>query len=136
MTRVQQALAIETEVNRGRESFKSSEILLQSGLYADAVSRAYYGALHFARALLLTTSEEPKTHSGVLRLISRDFVRSGKLQPEIAQLLSALEKQRSDADYTAEIVFTATAAAEDVARARSFMEAVSSLLMSEGWLKP
>jgi uncharacterized protein (UPF0332 family) len=136
MTRVQQALAIEIEVNRGRDSFESSEILLQSGLYADAVSRAYYGALHFARALLLTTSEEPKTHSGDLRLISRDFVRSGKLEPEIAQLLSALEKQRSDADYTADIVFTATFAAEDDARARSFIQAVSSLLTSEGWLKP
>jgi uncharacterized protein (UPF0332 family) len=134
VTRSQQVSAIEVEVKRGRDSFKSSEILLQSGLYADAVSRAYYGALHFARALLLTTTEEPKTHAGVLRLISRDFVRTGKLAPELAQLLSGLEKQRSDADYTAEIVFTAASAAEDVARARRFMEAVSMLLISEGWL--
>jgi uncharacterized protein (UPF0332 family) len=59
-------------------------------MYADAVSRAYYGALHFARALLATIDEEPKTHGGVLRLLSRDFVRTGQLEPEIAQLLSAL----------------------------------------------
>jgi uncharacterized protein (UPF0332 family) len=116
VTRSQQVSAIEIECRRGRESFKSSEILLQSGLYADAVSRAYYGALHLARALLMTTSEEPKTHSGVLRLVSRDFVRTGKLAPELAQLLSGLEKQRSDADYTAEVVFTAGSAAEDVER--------------------
>lgn len=133
MTRAQQAVAIQIETRRGRESFKAAELLLQSDLYADAVSRAYYGALHFARALLITVGDEPKTHGGVLRLFSRDFVRTNKLVPELAHILSGLEKQRSDADYTSEVVFTQALAAEEVARAARFIEAASALLASEGW---
>jgi uncharacterized protein (UPF0332 family) len=102
-------------------------------MFADSVSRAYYGALHFARALLITSGEEPKTHAGVLRLISRDFVRTQKLAPDLAHILSALEKQRSDADYTSEMVFTDASAREDVERARRFIDAVRGLLESEGW---
>jgi uncharacterized protein (UPF0332 family) len=108
-------------------------ILLASGLFADAVSRAYYGALHFARALLVTTSEEPKTHAGVLRLVSRDFVRTNKLAPELAHILSNLEKQRSDADYMSEIVFTRETASEDLERARRFVDAAAAPLANDGW---
>jgi len=134
MTGSQIALAIQIETKRGRDSFKSAEILLAAGMYADAVSRAYYGALHFARALLLTADEEPKTHGGVVRLISRDFVRTGELAPEVAQLLSALEKQRSDADYTAELVFTQASAAQDIARSGQFIDAIAELLTRKGWV--
>jgi uncharacterized protein (UPF0332 family) len=133
VTRDQQALAIEIEARRGRDALRSAEILLASGMFADAVSRAYYGALHFARALLITSGEEPKAHAGVLRLISRDFVRTSKLAPELAQILSALEKQRTDADYTSEMVFTEAAARDDVERARRFVDVAAALLASEGW---
>ena len=61
-------------------------------------------------------------------------MRTGKLAPELAQLLSGLEKQRSDADYTAELVFTAVSASEDIARARTFMEAIAALLEKDGWI--
>jgi uncharacterized protein (UPF0332 family) len=133
VTREQQALSIEIEARRGRDALRSAEILLASGMFADAVSRAYYGALHFARALLITSGEEPKTHAGVLRLISRDFVRTSKLAPELGQILSALEKQRTDADYTSEMVFTEAAARADVERARRFIDAAAELLARDGW---
>ena len=46
-------IAIETA--RGDEALESAEILLVAQKRRDAVSRAYYGAFHYARALLLTS---------------------------------------------------------------------------------
>ena len=89
---------IAAEMTRGDESFESAELLLAAGKLADAVSRAYYAAFHYARALLYTLGEEARTHQGIERLLHRDLVREGKLDPDIARLFSSLQKFRQDAD--------------------------------------
>jgi uncharacterized protein (UPF0332 family) len=125
---------IEAEVHRGDESLEAAEILVAARKHADAVSRAYYGAFHYARALLLTLGEEARTHGGVERLLQRDLVRSGQLDPDVARLFSRLQKFRQDADYTAEFVFTENAAREEVDAARRFVEEARTLLRRGGWL--
>lgn len=98
------------------------------------MSRAYYGAFHYARALLLTLGEEPVTHAGVERLLHRDFVRAGTLDPDIARLFGRLQKTRVEADYTSEILFTQHGADEEVDGARQFVAAAKAVLTKGGWL--
>jgi uncharacterized protein len=105
---------IAAEVARGKDALESAEILLGAGKFADSVSRAYYAAYHYARALLLTAGEEPRTHGGLDRLLQRDFVRAGKMDARDARLLSRLMTFRQNADYTAEYVFTDVTAREEV----------------------
>lgn len=125
---------VAVEVARGDESLESAEILLSAGKLADAVSRAYYAAFHYARALLLTSGEEPRTHGGVDRLLQRDFVRAGRIDAATASLFARLQKFRAEADYTAEFVFTAETAGSEVASARTFVGAARRLLGDGGWL--
>jgi uncharacterized protein (UPF0332 family) len=123
------------EIARADRAMRSARILLGSGEPADAVSRAYYAALHYARALLLTEGTEPQTHRGVLRLLSRDFVRTGRLPAGEAAALSKLEKQRLEADYSAELVFTNEEAALELQAAESFIDAAMALLRRDGWVE-
>jgi uncharacterized protein len=125
---------IGAEVQRGDESLESARILLAAGKHADAVSRAYYAAFHLARALLLTLPEEPRSHGGVERLLQRDFVRAGALDPEVGKLFSRLQKFRQDADYTAEYVFTREGAAEELSAAERFTMAAREVLRVAGWI--
>ena len=125
---------IEVEVARGKETMESAELLLAAGKLADAVSRAYYGAFHHARALLLTLGEEARTHSGLERLLQRKLVSPGTLDPEIARLFSRLQKFRQDADYSADFVFTRDGAAEEVEAARRFVAEATRLLERDGWM--
>ncbi len=126
---------IAIEVARGDASLESAEILLSAGKLADAVSRAYYGAFHYARALLLMLGEEPITHAGLERLLHRDLVRTGILDPDIARLFARLQKMRQDADYTSEFVFTANGAHEEVDASRQFVAAAKEILHREGWIE-
>ncbi|MSP24304.1 MAG: HEPN domain-containing protein [Myxococcales bacterium] len=77
---------IAIDVARGNDSLESAEILLAAGKLADPVSRAYYAAFHHACALLLIHGEQARRHGGVERLLQRDLVRTGALEPEIARL--------------------------------------------------
>jgi uncharacterized protein len=134
VTRESRKKNIAVEIARGDDSLDSARILLQAGKHADAVSRAYYAVFHYARALLLTEGTEVKTHGGVERILQRDFVATGKLDPKVARLFSTLQKFRQDADYTAEYVFTAEAAAEDIGSAETFIGAVRATLGGGAWI--
>ena len=119
---------VEAEVTRGDDALRAAHALLDLGLRHDAVARAHYAALHFARALLLTEGVEPKTHAGVASMLSLHFVRSGRLSPDRAKDLSRLEQLRTEADYNRFFEFTAEGAAEEIAAADRFAAAARPLL--------
>ena len=50
------------EASLGDDALRAAEALLALALYNDSVSRSYYAAFHYARALLLVEGLEPKTH--------------------------------------------------------------------------
>lgn len=55
-------------IQRGNDSLKSAEALVELDLLLDGLSRAYYAALHHARARLLSIDIIPKSHKGTLTL--------------------------------------------------------------------
>ena len=134
MTKDNQRKNIAAEVARAEESRRSAAVLIAAGLCADAVSRAYYAAFHYGRAVLLSESEEPRTHGGVDRLLQRDFVRTGRFDADVAKLFTRLQRYRQDADYTSEYLFTPAAAAEEVAAAETFIIEARRFLSSEDLL--
>ena len=125
---------ISIEVARGVDSLESADILIAASKHADAVSRAFYAAFHHPCALLLMSGQQARLHGGVERLLQRDLVRTGKLDPTVARSYAHLLKDRQDADYGAETVFTRELAAARVEAARAFCAAARELLVAEGWL--
>jgi uncharacterized protein (UPF0332 family) len=125
---------IAAEVRRGNETLESATILLAAGKHADAISRAYYAAFHYARALLLMLGEEARSHGGIDRLLQRDLVREGRLDPEVARLFVRLMTFRLEADYTSEFVFTAQAAREELDAAERFIAEAKRLLREGEWI--
>lgn len=79
-------------IQRGKDSLKSAEALVELDLILDGLSRAYYAALHHARALLLTIDIIPKSHKGALTLFSLHFIKTGKIPKEIGVIFSILQK--------------------------------------------
>ncbi|ABQ25403.1 HEPN domain-containing protein [Geotalea uraniireducens] len=86
-------------LQRGNDSLKSAEALIELDLTLDGLSRAYYAALHYARALLLSIDVVPKSHKGALTLFSLHFIKSGIIPKEIGVIFSILQKIREDSDY-------------------------------------
>jgi len=128
--------AIRAELSRGDEARRAAAVLLREALHRDAMSRTYYAALHYARALLLVKGEEPKTHEGVLRRFSFHFVRTGVLTPEEGKLLGRLQKLREEADYGMDRDYAAADVGEELDGLERFRSGVLRALAEAGILLP
>jgi uncharacterized protein (UPF0332 family) len=116
------------EVARGDEAYRAAEVLLREGLLRDAVSRAYYAALHYARGLLLTKGEEPRTHEGVVQRFSLHFIRSGLMGLEHGKALGRLQRIREEADYIAEREYDQQQVAQELESVQRFRAAALRVL--------
>ena len=111
------------ETAHGSEALDAARCLAENGFFRDAISRAYYAAYHWARALLMTRGIEPKTHRGTIQLFHLHFVKDGPLSESDAAHLSHLETYRELSDYTSTAEFTEQQARDEIGRAAQFIAA-------------
>ena len=134
MTEENRRRNLQDEVERGDQAVRAAQALLDAGLHADSVSRAYYAAYHLLRALLLSRGLEPRSHSGAIHLFNTEFVRGGFLPSSHNRLLGGLQRARELADYDSAVAFSAEDARQSLADARAFAREILELLGREGWL--
>jgi uncharacterized protein (UPF0332 family) len=97
---------IREEMEKASKTMDAATLLFDNGFFGDAISRLYYFVLHNIKAVLLTKGLEPKSHEGALRLLGRDFIKEGILEPRLSHTFSKLMKYREEADYNPSYVFT------------------------------
>ena len=119
---------------RAVQALAVAEAALAIGGTADAISRAYYAALHFLRALLFARGLEPRTHAGAQHLFNQEFVKAGLFPARANRLLAALQRQRELADYDPGTVFDAADVRDQIEDVRKFGSLVTDLLRREGLL--
>jgi uncharacterized protein (UPF0332 family) len=116
------------QMELAREELRAAEALLAAKLIRVAATRVYYAVFHAARALLYSQRLEPKTHAGVLQLLSIHFVRSGKLETADSRLLARLQKFREEADCADAYVEDEPATRQDLTEASAFVERAAALI--------
>ena len=115
-------------IQRGNDSLRSAEELVKLDLILDGLSRAYYAALHHARALLLSIDIIPKSHKGVLTLLSLHFIKTGIIPKNIGVIFSILQKIREDSDYEIGAFYDRTEAERLLDDTRLFCRTIVDLL--------
>lgn len=79
--------------------FTVTGLSVGAGAFEEAVSSAYYGAHHAARALLFSLGLEVRSHKALRSLLSRHFVRAGVIPRDTSRRLAELFDARHKADY-------------------------------------
>lgn len=119
---------LHAEWQRAHLALRAADLLFAAGLYADAVSRAYYATMHAAKAALLVHNVMPESHRAVRRLFGQMLIQTGELEKAWADILAEEYTQREVADYDAAEVFEATEAGELVRDAHRFIERITRYL--------
>lgn len=128
MTEANRRANARAEADLGDQAMQAAQALLQLGLHNDAVSRAYFAAFHYARALLLLEGLEPKTHRGVVSLLMERYEKTGRMEAGLVSTLARLQTFRGLADYDASHRISKDRAEAEVTAAQAFVEKAKLLL--------
>lgn len=99
---------------------------LAAGLPQDAAGAAYYAMLNAARAALSEEDLHAKTHRGVWVLFSDTFIRTGRLDAQLATHAQNAREAREEAEYGVGGANAGEAEAM-IAHAEGFLAAVEAL---------
>jgi uncharacterized protein (UPF0332 family) len=119
---------VASELERADTCVNEAQQLQGAALPYGAASRAYYAVFHAARALLFSIGVEASSHKGVVSLLGEHFVRSGQLSAPMGRLVSRMQRDREDADYSTGAVFTTEETARMIADAEAFVAEARRLI--------
>jgi len=86
-------------LRKAERKISAAKKLMELGEYEDAVSRAYYGIFHAAKAALISEGVSSKTHEGTMREFGSRFIKERKLPRELGTIFSDARSLRETADY-------------------------------------
>jgi len=116
------------ELQRAKKALKSAQILLNSGLQEDSISRAYYSVLHAAKAALAVKGINADTHEGVKRMFGLHLVKKREIDKEYAKILIAEQEDREIGDYAIGIEIPEDRAAKRVNEAERFLNEIENFI--------
>lgn len=115
-------------IESAKKRLASAQVLLNSDLYRDSISRSYYTVLDAADAALIAKGFTPKSHEGTITLFGAHFVKVGLVPKDYDSLFRRIHKARNDADYKPQIKFTRDDAERWFNRAQIFVDTIDTLL--------
>ncbi len=81
-------------LERAEESLQDAKILFENAKLFSTVNRIYYAMFYSVNALLLSKNLSSSKHSGVKALFSKEFVKKGLIDKELARFYSKIFERR------------------------------------------
>jgi uncharacterized protein (UPF0332 family) len=103
----ERALLASRELEASEQSWEASGVLVSQRLYRDALSRAAFGLLRAARALLFSDGYEVRGPNGVLEVLGLRYAGTGEMPPEAPAVLARAMRYRELCDFGVGWVVTA-----------------------------
>ena len=128
----QRDLAV-AEWRRSRLALQSASVLTQSGLHADAISRAYYAILHAAKAGLQTRGISADRHHAANHQFNQHLIHAGHIEREWLDVFRIALRMRIAADYNVTLAFTRAEAEHHCRQAQAFCDRINRYLLAEGF---
>lgn len=124
MTTDQQTLLL-----KAKENIEAAVMLISEGFYDIAISRLYYSMFYCAEAVLLADNLTFSKHSSVIAAFGQHFAKTERLPQELHRMLIEAQDMRNLSDYDLMAVLNREAAEVLLAKARTFLQAVSGFLL-------
>ena len=77
-------------ISRAHETLDEINLLLENSLWNTAISRMYYACFYAIGALLVKNSISTSSHTGLRQRFGQEFVKTGKVEKELAKHFSEL----------------------------------------------
>ena len=99
-----------------------------NGFYNTAINRLYYACYYATSALLLSRQIETKSHDGVRQMLGKEFVLTGKMDPQWGRFYSQIFGKRTTGDYEDFVEYTKDTVDDYYNTANDYIKVVDSLI--------
>lgn len=119
---------------RSSEELENAKAMLESGKFKLALNRSYYSIFHGMRAVNVLDEFDSSKHSGVIAHFNQYHVKTGDFPKEASRIIRTSSEMREHADYEDFFVASRQDAEEQVQKAQTFDDFISSYLQKKGIL--
>jgi hypothetical protein len=121
-------------IARARDSSTAARAIFGQGLYADAVSRAYYAAYHAVVALHTAYGKAVSSHAVVKASFHKDFVKTRVFGKESGRSFERLFDDRQLGDYSYDVEWTVDRVLHNLDAADALIGEIEQHLKDHGYL--
>ena len=119
---------LSVRLEHARNCLASSVLLLSSGDYKGAANRSYYAIFHAMRAVLSLDEIDMKRHSGIISEFRKRYIKTGKIDAEMSNIISGLFDSRTSSDYDDFFILSKEEIREQVENAKIFLQTVERFI--------
>lgn len=86
-------------MERSEEALEDARILADAGRWNACVNRLFYSCFYAVSALLVRHGLSSSKHTGARSLFNKNFVKTGIVTKDLAQVYNDLFERRQEGDY-------------------------------------
>ena len=120
--------SVEKYLKKANELLEDAKLLLRENRLLSTADRIYYAMFSAAQAALLSKGIITKTHKGLKAQFSKEFVKTGRISPELVKHLEDAFELRQMSTYEAEFTLDEPVLQEALKRAEEFIQTVKTLI--------
>lgn len=118
-------------IDKAKRCIRTAEINLADGDYEGAANRSYYAMFHSVRGLLALDGQEFKKHSAVIAYFRREYIKSGKFDVEMSDMLGDSFEARGSSDYDDFYVISKERVIQQIDNARNFVRRIEEYILNK-----
>lgn len=118
-------------MTRANETLEDARILADAERWNACVNRLYYACFYAVSALLIRYGLSSSKHTGVRSLFNRQYVKTGKIPKDLAQVYNDLFERRQEGDYIDFVRFQESQVLPWISEAERFIEYINRLAEEE-----
>ena len=115
-------------IEQAEQCVESAKLLLAAGDIKGAANRSYYGIFHAIRAVIALEGKDFAKHSGVINYFRQQYIKTGKLDVELSDMIADAFQIRTDCDYNDYYIVSKPEVEEQVQNAELFVCAIQTFL--------
>lgn len=118
-------------LEHAEQCLKSAKALIECGDYRGAANRSYYTVFHAMRSVLALDGIDMKHHSGIISEFRRLYIKTGKLDTSLSDIIQIQSETRTSSDYDDFFIISNNDVIEQIAGAEVFLNAVTAYLSNK-----
>jgi uncharacterized protein (UPF0332 family) len=121
---------IQYRLEKANQTLEDARLLANSKRWNPCVNRLYYACFYAVSALLAQNEFSSSKHTGIRSLFNLNFVKTGVISKETAEIYNDLFDRRQEGDYADFVVFREDQVLPRIAKADNFIKTIVSLLQN------